>query len=451
MGRVTGPIGSFIAAALALGGSPARGQDVGQKIDEYMSAGAALSRFNSVVLVAEGMRVLLAKGYGVANKEDEIPINPDTRFRLGSMTKQFTAAAVLLLQQAGKLRTADSICTYVDNCPDAWRDVTIHQLLSHTAGIPDVTAMPGFRRTRALATSVPDLIARFRDAPLTARPGTEFRYSNSGYILLGAVIERVSGQSYAEFLEQAIFGPLGMGATGYDDQHKVVPHRARGYTMRGDTLFNADFIDMSIPFAAGGLYSTVGDLFIWENALFSGRVLPLDVVATMTTPVKGSYGYGLIRDEEFGRTRVQHTGAIEGFTAYRARFPLDSITIIVLSNVEGVASIRIGHDLAAIAMGEPYTVPVIRKAIHLDPSVLDDFVGEYERSSGRNFVITARNGHLLVDFPGRPTTELFPESPTVFFPKVIDAIFTFVRDSTGRVTHLVLRQLGEDVRVPRVR
>src|SRR5690242_2552197 len=243
-----------LAATSAAQTKPAT-DDLQAKVDERLNALVKANQFSGAVLIARDGRVLVSKGYGMANLETETPNTPQTIFRLGSITKQFTATAIMMLQEQGKLSVQDSICKYVTDCPAAWQPITLHHLLSHTGGVPNFTSFPDYLKTMALPTTVEALIARFKDKPLDFQPGEKWSYSNSGYVLLGHVIEKVSGQSYEAFLQERIFAPLGMKNTGYDHNADVLPHRAAGYMPRGDKVVNARYLDMTIPFSAGGLYS----------------------------------------------------------------------------------------------------------------------------------------------------------------------------------------------------
>lgn len=429
----------------------ASAQDIDAKVDEYMKAGVKLGRFSSAVLVAKEGKVLVSKGYGFANYEESIPITPQTKFRLASITKQFTAMAILILQERGKLKVEDPICKYVEACPAVWQPITLHHLLTHTAGVPSYTAASGYSELKTQHTTVAALIARFKAKPLDFKPGEQFRYSNSGYALLGHTIERVSGKSYGAFLQEAIFGPLKMKDTGYDSTSSILKQCAQGYERAGDKLVNVDQVALSVSYAAGGVHSTVEDLYRWSQALSMGKLVSEKTWAMMTTPFKNNYAYGLIIDEQFKRKQISHDGGIDGFVTFLGHYPQEKLTVIVLSNFSNTPSPAIARDLAAIVFGEKYQVPIERKEIKVDPKIYDAYVGEYERQPGRNFRVFIENGRLFLAYLGRPTIELFSESETKFFVKVIDIQFSFVRDDKGQITHLILHQNGEDIPVKKVK
>ena len=253
------------------------------------------SRFMGSVLVAQDGKVLLDKGYGFANLEWDVPNTPTTKFRLGSITKQFTAASILLLEERGKLKVEDPVKKYMPNAPAAWDKITIFHLLTHTSGIPSFTGFSDYESHEAQAMTPGKLVEWFRDKPLEFEPGTKWNYSNSGYVLLGYLIEKISGQSYSDFVQQNIFTPLGMKDSGYDSNSAIIAHRAAGYAPGKSGPVNAGFVHMSIPFSAGALYSTTEDLLRWEQGLFGGKVLKPESLAKMTTPFKQDYAFGLGR------------------------------------------------------------------------------------------------------------------------------------------------------------
>ena len=420
----------------------ARAQDLLPKIDEYMQAAVKVERFGGAILVARDGKIIASKGYGMADLEHDVPNTPETRFRLASVTKQFTAAAIMLLQERGKLSVQDSVCKHVAPCPDAWQPVTLHHLLSHTAGMPDFTGFPEFQKTKREPATLDSLLARFRDRPLEFKPGEDWRYSNSGYVLLGHVVERASGVPYEKFMRENIFAPLGMANTGLDRADAIIKRRARGYAPRGEEIVNAQLLDMSIPFSAGGLYSTVGDLYLWDQALYGEKLLKRASLDAMFTAVRSDYGYGFYAGKVYGRRIIEHGGSIEGFRTSIQRFPDERTTVIVLSNFEGVSASRVGRALAAIAFGEKYEVPAERRIVKVDPKIYDAYVGEYEPAPGRVFVVTREGDQLMGQPGGGRKAELLPTSETTFFPKIVRADITFVKDAEGKVTHLVLNQGG---------
>jgi CubicO group peptidase (beta-lactamase class C family) len=285
-------------------------QELPAKVDDYVNGLVKANQFSGSILVARDGKVLVSKGYAMANLEYEAPNTPQTRFRLGSITKQFTATAIMMLEERGKLNVQDSVCKYVTDCPATWQAVTIRHLLSHTSGIPNFTSFPDYIKTMTQPTTMDSLIARFKDKPLDFQPGEQWRYSNSGYVLLGHIIEKLSGKSYEAFLQENIFDPLKMTNTGYDSPARIIKNRAAGYETKGEAMVNASYLDMTIPHAAGALYSTVEDLYLWDQALYTEKLISKKSFDAMFTPVKNDYGYGWGIGKQYGLTRIAHGGGI---------------------------------------------------------------------------------------------------------------------------------------------
>jgi CubicO group peptidase (beta-lactamase class C family) len=328
----------------------ASGPDSSSRVDEYMNSQVKTSRFSGSILVARGGKVLLVKGYGLANIELNVINDPGSKFRLGSVTQQFTAMAILELQEEERLNIQDSVCKYIPDCPDDWQAIKIVNLLTHTSGISNFTELPDYESRSMLPTTVPELLARLKRKPPESKPGEKFKYSNSGYQVLGAVIEKVSGKPYAKYLAEHIFVPIEMRDTGYDSSTSILSHRASGYRQSVETgaWLNATYIDMSIPFSAGGLYSTVEDLYRWDRALYTEKLISKKSLNQMFTPYRDGYGFGWRILKEFQRKVLMHAGRINGFSAAIRRYPDDDACVIVLGNVEDIDTEKISHDLGAI-------------------------------------------------------------------------------------------------------
>ncbi len=440
------------ASAQNLAASPQSAQQIAVKVDEYLNAAVRLDRFSGSVLVARDGSPVVSKGYGMANYEWDIPNTPQTAFRLGSLTKQFTAMAIMILLERGKLNVGDSICKYLSDCPAVWQPITIRNLLMHTSGIPNYTSFPGFMQTKAMLPTPPnDLTEQFKNKPLEFVPGEKFNYSNSGYHLLGSIIERASGKPYADFLQENIFAPLGMKQTGYDNHRSIIKNRAAGYAMLDGALVNAAYLDMSIPYAAGALFSTIEDLLRWEQSLYTENLVSRKSLDEIFTPFKNEYGYGWGIGKRLDRQVIVHGGGIFGFSTFIARFPADRVTVIVLSNVQSTPSEKIANDLSAIVFGATYKIPQERKAIAVASQTLDKYAGQYQIAPNFIITVTNENGKLMGQATGQPKAELFAESETDFFLKVVDAQIKFVKDAQGRVTGLVLSQGGRDVPAQKIK
>lgn len=414
------------------------------RVDQFLNDLVKQNRFSGSILIARDGHVLMRKGYGMANYEMDVPNTPQTKFRVGSMTKQFTAVAVMMLQERGKLSVQDSICKYVSECPAAWQPVQIHHLMTHTSGIWNLTNSPDYRKTMSLPSSPTETIARFKDKPLEFAPGERFSYSNSGYVLLGYLIEKVSGQTYEAFLRENIFEPLKMTNTGYDNPTTVLKHRANGYSMRTGALTNALYLDMTIPHAAGALYSTVEDLYLWDQALYTERLVKQKTLDAIFTPFKSNYAYGFTIDKKFGLRHITHGGAINGFTSSISRFPDEKTTVIVLNNIDTVASGQIASRLTRLALSDKISFPPIAK---VEPSILQSYAGRYQMptSVAENFVfdVTVENGGLSVKPSGMFRAEFAPASAVEFFDvDQPENRLTFQKDEKGNVSGMLVTGIG---------
>ena len=321
--------------------SAAFAQDNAKKIDELLKNYHDYGQFNGAVLVGEKGKIVHAKGYGMANMEWAIPVQADTKFRIGSVTKQFTAAVILQLAAEGKIKLDGKITDYLpDYRKDTGDKVTVHQLLNHTSGIPSYTSHPDFfAKVSRNPYSVADFVKSFSSGDFEFEPGTKFKYNNSGYFLLGAIIEKVTGKTYETVLQERIFAPLAMTNTGYDKYAEILPKRANGYEKTADGYRNAAYLDMSLPYAAGSLYSTVEDLYKWDQALYADKILSAASKNLMFTPGLSQYGYGFfIAEQPIGKSGektklVQHSGGINGFNSLLTRLPDKQQTVIILDNV----------------------------------------------------------------------------------------------------------------------
>ncbi len=405
--------------------------------------------FMGDVLVAKGDHIVLKAAYGYADLEWSIPNTVDTKFRIGSLTKQFTAAAILLLQERGKLNVNEPIKTYLPDVPDAWRKVTVDNLLTHTSGIPNFTGAPGFNAYERQNHTPQESIALVQDKPLDFEPGTKFYYSNTNYVLLGEIIEHVSGMPYASFLRQNIFIPAGMTETGVDVDSAILPERAQGYDSTPDGFRHADAISMTVPFSAGFLYSTVGDLLKWERALFAGKVISAASLRSMTTPKLGDYGMGLFIRTADGHPLITHDGTIQGFESSLNYYPEQQLTIVVLGNVRTLAPRKIAAQLGKVAFGEKVVLNSDRKVVEVAPSTLAQYVGHYS-APPFSTTLSVESGHLIATAPNGRKYTLYSQSPSYFFLKEIDVQFEFVRDpSTGKIAGFTMTQDGQVKQVKR--
>ena len=342
-------------------------QDKAGKIDQLISLYNKYGQFNGSALVADNGKVIYQKGVGLANMEWNIPNTSETKFRLGSITKQFTATLILQLVEQGKIKLDGELIDYLpDYRQDTGAKITIHNLLSHTSGIPSYTSLPGFfTNVSRNPFAVDDFIKKYASGDLEFEPGTRFVYSNSGYFLLGAIIEKVTGKPYEQALRENIFDPLGMKNTGYDHWGAIIGKRATGYTKTPRGYETAPYLDMSIPYAAGSLYSTVEDLYLWDQALYGEKILSAKSKELMFKPNLSNYGYGFVMTKatlapptKLAVPVIQHNGGINGFSTVIVRMVPEKRLIVLLDNTErGQYLDKIVLDIMSVLYDQPYEMP----------------------------------------------------------------------------------------------
>lgn len=347
---------SLLASAVLLLSSSAHAATLSfeRRADALLKAHLARGDFSGVVLVAHNGRPIFRRAYGLANREWNVPVTVDTEFRIGSVTKQFTAAAIFQLIEAGKVALDDPVSTYVEGLPHAWTGITIRQLLNHTSGIADFVQYNGFIHGPARLDLMPDQILDLvRDRPLEFAPGSRFKYTNTGYALLGMIIERISGQSYADYMQQHVLRALNLNHTAYDDTSEILPRRADGYWLSDGVMKNARPWTTPAAYAGGGLRSNVDDLLRFEEALHGGRLIGSASVAAMFTDYGHHYGFGSFVENRQGHRLWDHGGNLPGFSSAFEQYPDDGLVVIVLTNVEGEGSERLAKELAGIYFGWP--------------------------------------------------------------------------------------------------
>lgn len=419
------------------------------KVDDYVKAQMDLQKIPglSIAVVRNG-EIVKAKGYGLANIELNVPAKPETVYQSGSMGKQFTATAVMMLVEEGKIALDDKISKYfpdsLESWPESWNAITVRNLLTHTAGTTDYPKDFDFRRDYTEA----ELLKKAQAIPLAFAPGEKWSYSNIGYVTLGILVGKVSGKFYGEFLQERIFKPLGMTSTRIINEADIVPNRAAGYRMVKGEFKNQEWVSPSMNTTAdGSLYLTVLDVAKWDAALYTEKLLKRSSLDQMWTPVKLNsgntrpYGFGWALGDVGGHKVIEHGGAWQGFTSHIARYVDEKLTVIVLTNRAGANPGNIAHGIEALYNSE--RVPAKHKEVQIDPRSLDQYVGRYELEAGIVLSITRTSDHLWLQGTGLSRVQLFPESQTKFFAKVSDTQVTFVKDAGGKVTHLILHQRGD--------
>jgi len=394
------------AAGLAAAQPPDQA-NVQARLAQVAGSYAPDNAFMGAVLVARGDQVLLDKGYGQADLAWGLPNAPDVKFRIGSITKQFTAALVLMLRDEGKLSLADPVGRYLPDAPKAWDKVTLADLLGQTSGIPDFTADKRFHEWAMSPRASAELLAFFEPLPLTFEPGAKFSYSNSNYEVLGAVIEKVSGKSYADLLSERILKPLGMNDTGLDADDLILAKRAQGYRRGKDGLVQARSESLTVPWAAGAMYSTTGDLLRWQRGLYSGKLLSAASLAAMTTAGKGDYGLGLLVIQHDGQRVIWHNGGIEGFHAFLAYAPERQVTVAVLSNIDNGLPDVVGTQLLDVALGRPVFLAGEQAGAPIAAAELARFEGVYPLAPEISVVVAREGDHLVMKGPTRASVLVY--------------------------------------------
>jgi CubicO group peptidase (beta-lactamase class C family) len=398
----------------------------------------------AVAIVVKDGRPVFRRAYGLADLEFGILLEPDMAFRIGSVTKQFTAAAILQLVDAGKLALGDDVSKYVDGYDTSERRVTIEHLLTHTSGIPNYTDMKEWIPHVREELTPRQILDTFRTKPLEFEPGSQFKYSNSGYLLLGLVIEKVSGRPYADYIRQMVL-PLGMRQTMYDDPVRVIPRRARGYEWEGDDWRNARYIGMSQPFSAGALVSTVDDLALWNTAIERGRLLSESSRArwfapfTLASGRTSGYALGWFVTTHDGLALAEHGGGIPGFASRVLRIPSERLYVAVLSNNAASRPGTVARRLAALAIGRPFKDPPL--AVVPTPT-LEEYAGAYEMTDGEQIRIGTARNRLTVRQHGDPLS-LSPSGMTEFFEPDGVLRLTFRPDAVAGGMRVTLWGWGE--------
>ena len=414
--------------------SAASAQAPSDRLKQVVQPYADAQMFMGSVLVAKNGKIIFSQSYGMADLEWSVPNSATTRFNIASMTKQFTAASILLLEDRGKLKTDDLVRKYLSEAPASWDKITIYHLLTHTSGIREDAAEyePG----------TPDKLV-FSDKPLNFQPGEKWEYTNKGYIVLGYLLERINGQTYEEFVHENIFKPLGMNDSGLLSNVTVIPRRATGYWPGNNGIENADRPDPRMHFSAGSLYSSSEDLLRWNEGLFGGKVLTHASLRKMTTPFKGDYACGLYVKRVNGHLMIEHDGNNIGFNSDMAYYPEDRIAVIVLANLNGTITGEMTKALAAVAHGEIPPTPSVHKEIFLSREVLARYAGTYQFPRYSLRMVPERN-YLLVEFDKGGTLAVFPESDTKFFSKPWPTRFEFSKNEHGEFTILRRYQGGRE-------
>ncbi len=416
-------------------------------------------RFSGYVLVAQHDQPIYARAFGFADRAAQRAATAETTFRIGSVTKQFTAAAILALEQAGKLKVTDTVKQHLPDYPGPAKDVTIHQLLTHTGGIPNYTAFPEFEAKKAQPFTTRQLLETFWDRPLEFEPGSKHAYSNSGYAILGAIIEKASGKSYAAYVHDALFVPAGMTRTAADDKVGA-PDRAEGYKAEGDALGPSDPIDVSIAFAAGAVRSSANDMVRWHRALSGDTILPTAARTRLYQPDKDDHAYGWVVADVSGRETVWHSGGIDGFRTTYWRVPDADLVVIVFGNNEGVNSDPIGRAAVEAAFGGKIEPEKPMAKVAVDAALTARVAGVYALTDESkatletmgapqeltDSILTVEVNATATGISAKPNGQdlinLVPVEGNAFFDPGSDIKLTFELPASGPATAIALTQGG---------
>ena len=501
-------------------------------------------------LVAKNGQVIYRKAFGMADLELNVPMQPEMVFRIGSITKQFTAIAILQLMEQGKLSLQDEITKFIPDYPMNGHSITIEHLLTHTSGIKSYTDVPEFQKYMRTDMKPEEVIDLIKSNPMEFAPGTKWKYNNSGFFLLGYIIEKVSGQTYQEYLQENFFTPLGMTSSCYGDDSKIIKLRASGYQPGSKGPVNADYMSMYLHYAAGSVMSTVDDLYKWHRAVHSYMLVEKETLEMAHTPYRLSdgkstgYGYGWFLSHLQGSPTIEHGGGINGYLTNSVYLPDEDVFVALFSNNNGKAPEFSSLKMAALAIGKPLKTtemklsetalnefqgiyvndmgreakivledgkltlfrsggsrrkmtPVERdvfrmensfttvkfsrddagkilmatiddrgdvaewkksdkpleekKEVVVNETVLEKYVGEYEMQPGFNITFTREGGRLFAQATGQQKFEVFAESETKFFLKVVDAQVEFVADPDGRINNMILHQGGQQIKGKRIK
>lgn len=440
---------SVFVVTLAGGTSAQTTSDVDAKrFESILSSAYAPDGPGAAALVARGGEILFLGAAGMADLELGVPLAPDMVFEIGSITKQFTAAAIMMLAEEGKLAVGDPITKHLPDYPSYGTGITIEHLLTHTSGIVSYTGIPGYMASKVMQDVTPaELIDVFKDLPVEFAPGERWAYNNSGYILLGAIVEAASGMSYADFVEQRIFEPLGMRQAYYGSSSRIIPGRASGYDGGEDGVVNQRYLSFTQPYAAGSLMMTVEDWYRWSRALFGGEVVSAESLDLMTTPFvltngdTTQYGYGLGTGDVRRHRAIRHGGGIFGFATDGIYLPEEDVYVAVFANTTAndVGPGLVATRLAAAAVGDPY--PQFA-AIDVPEETLRRYVGVYQVDDSTERLVTVEEGVLYTSRGGRKT-QAYPSSETHFFYRTSNSHFAFELEG-GVVTAMLMYQDGAE-------
>lgn len=399
----------------------------------------------ATVLVSRKGQVIYQKGFGMADMELKVPMRAEMVFRIGSISKQFTAVAILQLMEKGKLSLQDDIKKFIPDYPTHGYTITVEHLLTHTSGIKSYTSMSSFDSIMNMHMKPLEMIAYFKNQPMDFAPGTQWNYNNSGYFILGYIIEKVSGLTYEEYVKENLFKPASMTNSAYGNDTRIIANRAKGYQQGKEGYENARPLSMTLPYAAGSLVSTVEDLWKWNQAVHAYKLVSKESLQKAFTDYKltngkpTKYGYGWGFNEVQGAATIEHSGGINGFVTDALYIPTQDIFIAIFANCDCRSLDMEGPQLAALAMGKPY----IQKEIAIDEATAKEYIAVYENEAGEQRFITAEGNQLTSQRGGGNKFKLKAYEKDGFFFENSLSTIRFIRNPGGQVEKLEFKSRNE--------
>ena len=427
--------------------------DTASKIDAIISSNYKEATPGVSILIAKNGTAIYKKAFGKSNLELNTSMSSENVFQIGSITKQFTAVSILMLVEQGKLNLNDRIETHITDFPTRGKKITIHQLLNHTSGIKNSTPIgSNVSLSRKDMTST-ELVDYIKNNPLDFKPGSQFKYSNAGYILLGRIIEITSGVSYKEFIENNIFKKLNMNSSSYGSMKNIIKNRAKGYQFENNKFVNADYLSLTLPFSAGSIMTTTDDLLLWNNALLNFSLIKKESLqkamspSTLNNGKKIPYGYGWRFANLNGSKVIAHTGSTKGFTSTAMFFPKENIYMVTLTNCNCKNIPDVNKSIASLFLKKStgdYQVKI-------SSAILQKYIGTYEVKPSVNIIISYKENSLFLTAPKQSKSiTLFPKNEFQFFMKVAPAKITFKTNKNGVVIGLILNQSGRKISATKI-
>lgn len=425
----------FVSLSSALYGQKQVNRQISAEFDRILEDQFGQEGSGCTALVAREGKIIYLKAFGMADLELGVPMRPEMVFRIGSITKQFTSVAILQLVEQGRISLQDEITKFIPDYPTQAYKITVENLLTHTSGIKSYTNVPEFEKYSKTDMKPEEVIALFKNQPMEFAPGTKWNYNNSGYFLLGYIIEKVTGKTYQEYLQENFFTPLGMTSTCYGSDRKLIMNRASGYQTGTDGVENSEYLSMTLPYSAGAIMSTVEDLYKWTMAVQKGKLVSGELLERAFTPYKlengksTNYGYGWFLSQIEGSPTIEHGGGINGFLTNAIYLPDEDVFVAVFSNSTGKAPEYASQLIAAIAIGKP----VVTNSIVLDQESLAAYQGVYANAEGKEITVTLEDGSLVATRSGAQRMTLTPvEKDRFFFDGSITSV-QFFRDELGGI------------------